>query len=498
MLNDHYAKIPTDPHYACPRLKCTASNDEIFFLEYQVFRILDQSCPTTAEYDCMPTWYLRLAASCISLPIANLFNRSLHVPFIPDSWKISIIHPIPKVTPPTSCADFRPISITPILCRILEKLVVRSFIYPLFELPQCQEIFKDQFAFRPTGSTTAALTSCFTIFQTPLQRTLTYMLSHWTFLKPLTQYDTALADKLAPLPLPDCIYNWLLNFLSRRKHCTKYAGLISQLAEIIASFVQRSGTAPTSFVINMSDLKALILNNFLLRYADDIDLVIPPTNADTIETELQGISDWAAKNNLALNYAKSHHIVIRRPRFPRDHESNAGVNSIQRVYEMKVLGVTFTDTLSISPHVKYLTSKSAQLSFALRTFRAHGLSGGAVWAVSQAHIISRLTYAAPAWWGFCNMGERDQLQAIVSRLVKRNYLPSNQPPLHEFVATADLRLFNSIVNNPYHVLYPLIPPSKSYNYNLRKRSHNLQLPPTLNSMSDKNFINRILLNLNTA
>ena len=138
----------------------------------------------------------------------------------------------------------------------------------------------------------------------------------------------------------------------------------------------------------MSDLKALILNNFLIKYADDINLVIPPTNADTIETELQGISDWAVKNNFALSYAKSHHIVIRRPRFPRDHASIAKVNSIQRVYEMKVLGVTFTDILSISPYVKYLTSKSAQIPFALRTFRAHGLSEGAHWAVSQAHIIS--------------------------------------------------------------------------------------------------------------
>ena len=135
----------------------------------------------------------------------------------------------------------------------------------------------------------------------------------------------ALANKLAPLPLPDCVCNWLLNFLSQRKHCTKYAGLISQLASITASFIQGSGTAPTSFVISMSDL---ILNNFLLKYADDIDFVIPPTNADNIETELQGISDWAAKNNLALNYVKSHHIVIRRPRFPRDHESIAKVNSI--------------------------------------------------------------------------------------------------------------------------------------------------------------------------
>ena len=106
--------------------------------------------------------------------------------------------------------------------------------------------------------------------------------------------------QLAPeLPLPE-------------KALYKYAGLISQLAEITASFVHGSGTAPTSFVINMLDLTALILNNLFLKCADDIDLVIPLTNADAIETKLLGISDWAAKKNLALNYAKSHHIVIRR------------------------------------------------------------------------------------------------------------------------------------------------------------------------------------------
>ena len=75
-------------------------------------------------------------------------------------------------------------------------------------------------------------------------------------------------------------------------------------------------TGPTSFVINISDLKAIILSNILLKYADDIDLVIPPTNADSIDTELRGIADWAIQNNLVLNYSKSHHMVVRRPRFP--------------------------------------------------------------------------------------------------------------------------------------------------------------------------------------
>ena len=154
-------------------------------------------------------------------------------------------------------------------------------------------------------------------------------------------------------------------------------------------------TSPTSFVINISDLKAIISSNILLEYADDIGLVI---NAETIDTERWGIAAWALQNNLVLNYAKSHHMVVRRPRFPRDHVSIRGVSSINRVYEMKVLGVTFSDTLSHTQRVKYLSAKSTQTAFALRTLHAHGLSGRALWTVTQAHIIFQLTFACSAWW----------------------------------------------------------------------------------------------------
>ena len=50
-----------------------------------------------------------------------------------------------------------PISITPILSRIMERLVIRQFLYPAFlSSPESLE-FLDQFAFRPTSSTTSAL-----------------------------------------------------------------------------------------------------------------------------------------------------------------------------------------------------------------------------------------------------------------------------------------------------------------------------------------------------
>ena len=53
----------------------------------------------------------------------------------------------------------RPISITPVLSRIMEKLITRDFLYPMLTSPAVAESLSDQYAFRPTGSTTAALTA---------------------------------------------------------------------------------------------------------------------------------------------------------------------------------------------------------------------------------------------------------------------------------------------------------------------------------------------------
>ena len=140
----------------------------------------------------------------------------------------------------------------------------------------------------------------------------------------------------------------------------------------------------------------------------------------------------------------------------------------------------------------YNSEKSVQTAFALRTLHAHGT----LWTVTQAHIISRLTYACSAWWGFCNSGERDQLAAVVTRLAKKNYLHPDQPTLHEMVATADVRLFNQFEPNPAHVLAPLIPPSKSHLFNLLERPHDLQIPSHKTNILDKNFITRTILTLN--
>jgi len=84
-----------------------------------------------------------------------LVNKTLSIGRPPLAWKNALVTPIPKVSSVKSFADLWPISVMPILFRLVEKLIVRKYIMPALPL----DLISDQLAYRPTGSTTAALVS---------------------------------------------------------------------------------------------------------------------------------------------------------------------------------------------------------------------------------------------------------------------------------------------------------------------------------------------------
>jgi len=109
--------------------------------------------------DSLPSWFLKLGAPIFSKPLAQLFNMSIASSTVPEQWKRAYIKPVPKVTHPKALAYFWPISITPVLTRIMERWIVTQFLHPAFTSPSKKPQFSDQYAFRPTGSPTAAIIS---------------------------------------------------------------------------------------------------------------------------------------------------------------------------------------------------------------------------------------------------------------------------------------------------------------------------------------------------
>jgi hypothetical protein len=195
---------------------------------------------------------------------------------VPAQWKQAVIKLIPKIPSLQQLADCRPISITPILTRVMERMVVANFIYPSLLSPPPTLTFYAQFAFRPTGSTTAAIITILDHVTRLLATNPFVAVIALDFSKAFdTVRHATLAEKLAQMDLPDDVYNWLCNFLSGRTHSTEYKGGRSNHLGITASIIQGSALGPTAFVVNAGDLTAITPGNEICKYADDTHLIIP-------------------------------------------------------------------------------------------------------------------------------------------------------------------------------------------------------------------------------
>jgi hypothetical protein len=76
------------------------------------------------------------------------------------------------------------------------------------------------------------------------------------------------------------------------------------------------------------------------------------------------------------------------------------VLEISRVDSIKALGVTVIRRFSVSHHVDaIILAGCAQILFALRILRQHGMPDSTLRAVFQATVESKMSYAASAWGG---------------------------------------------------------------------------------------------------
>ena len=84
--------------------------------------------------------------------ISWIYQRSIDENYFPQIWKIGKIIPVPKVKNPNSLKDFRPVTITSNLAKILEKILI-SFLKHKLE----HKLDPLQFAYREHRSTEDAV-----------------------------------------------------------------------------------------------------------------------------------------------------------------------------------------------------------------------------------------------------------------------------------------------------------------------------------------------------
>jgi hypothetical protein len=492
-LNQHFTNISSDPNYISPYTKSTAFYPVNLFSEYQVFCLLDRLHATATGPDQLPAWFLKLSAPIISSKLTYLLNLSISCSVTPTQWKSATIMPLPKVQLPKTLADFRPISITSVLSRAVERSIVQRFIYPSIISPPHTLTFADQFAFRPTGSTTAAIIANLHIITTLLASNPYVHVFALDFSKAFDSVcHSALMRKMAQLSLPDHIYNWLVSYFQGHTQATRFSNVLSPLLPISASVIQGSAIGPASFLVCAADLHPVHDSNFINKYADDCYLIIPAKNTNLCQQELLNVEAWAQQNNLKLNTAKTVEIIFTPGKSKHKVTLPPPQPNINRAESMVMLGVTIQNDLRMTSHVAAKVESCSKALFALKTLKAHGMPQLELHEVFRATAFASLLYAAPAWWGFTMSADRERLEAFLRKATKSGFYPQDASSVGNTVDKNEKSLFSAIITNQNHTLHSLLPSKKQSTHTLRPRAHPFQIPFTMSALHDKNFLIRML------
>ena len=139
-----------------------------------------------------------------------------------------------------------------------------------------------------------------------------------------------------------------------------------------------------------------------IKYADDITIYSivkknPTEHHKELQPSLNYISQWASDNNMLINTRKTH--LVKMTLSEPKHADNYVIDDVSSNISShtKLLGVTIDSRLSFAEHVNDIVSRTSFKLFTMRRLRRLGANEKCLMMFYRSHILSVITYAAPAW-----------------------------------------------------------------------------------------------------
>ncbi|ESO10380.1 hypothetical protein HELRODRAFT_183705 [Helobdella robusta] len=79
---------------------------------------------------------------------------------------------------------------------------------------------------------------------------------------------------------------------------------------------------------------------------------------------------------------------------------------------------------------------------------SHGLRGIKLFDITESLIISRIKYAASTWSAFATQQQLRQLQSLIKKLIRFNYLPASYPTVTQIFNPLNSRNANITIKSP--------------------------------------------------
>lgn len=326
-----------------------------------VIKELKESSPGC---DGIPARAIKLLADTISPLLSKLINLSFREGCFPDELKMAKIIPIYKGGDRMLVSNYRPISILPVISKIIERLVYNR----LFSFLTNNNILIDQqFGFRKSFSPQLAILELLKGIQDASNEGF-YTVG--VFLDLRKAFDTIdhniLLKKLEYYGSRNVSLKWFSSYLSNRQQFTEINGIQSTCATVQTGVPQGSTLGPLLFLLYINDIVHASYAMRFILFADDTNAYYSGSNLELVtqimNRELKNIYNWLLANKLSINLDKTHFIIFAgKKHIPDNIDIKIGNTSIERVFSTKFLGILIDSQITWKNHIQYIRSKLCKI-----------------------------------------------------------------------------------------------------------------------------------------
>ena len=414
VLNNQFKSVFTKEDLdAMPETSVSSSPpiNDIVVCPNGVFKLLSELNPFKSPGpDAVSGHVLKQAAAEVTPMLTHLFQQSLSAGEVPKQWKLAYVTPIFKAGKRSNPTNYRPISLTSIVCKAMEHILTSEIMKYL----EAHNILAPcQFGFRSAHSCESQLLTVTDDLSKALNNKLQVDVGILDLSKAFDKVPhRRLLSKIESYGITGKVLNWLESFLSNRSQQVIVNGSFSSPCDVISGVPQGSVLGPTLFLLYINDITEGI-NSQMKLFADDclIYRVIHNTeDHQALQRDLTTLSKWADKWQMAFNISKckimqvsNHH---SKSLFTYEMSGIPLAVTEQHLY----LGVKLHHKLSWKPHIDYICSKANKTIGFLKRNLHHCPKHLRELAYKQ-FVIPVLEYCSPIWDPY-HQSYIDQLEMV--------------------------------------------------------------------------------------
>ena len=357
---------------------------------------------------------LHKMADVLCVPLTILFNKSLQTGEVPQDFRDAHITPIFKKGRKSDPSNYRPISLTSQVGKLMERIIKKTLTT---YLEDSGILSNQQHGFRRNRSCVTNLLEYLDKVTKIIDSGEPVDIVFVDYKKAFDKVDhKSLIAKAKKIGIDGLLLNWIESWLTGRRQKVVLNGSSSEWSSVLSGVPQGSVLGPLLFLIYINDLPERLTTTLSL-FADDLKMlkkVSTSKDAEELQQNIETIESWAEEWQMQLNADKCS--VMHLGRNNQEYKYKLKDQVLKVTECERDLGVMVQNNLKNHEQCKKVAAKCNQLIGQVRrSFICK--ESELMLKIYKIYILPHLEYACSVW-NPSNKGDITMIESIQRRFTR--------------------------------------------------------------------------------